>query len=286
MPLSYERDQEFDFIITPIPFQRGVAFAVIAMLLLIPAALVPLLVRNWTDSCLWLLIVLLVIFVTGMASFLPLAFPPKRMQARLQIRHDSVSFVPGTMARRIFSEPVIEAAVTPQSSEILLCHDFFQELSDGYKVIVRSVDGREGAVSVRFLRLPDVEECREISEGITATTGLPVRLVIRRRLVDGNVQEMPWIPKPRSARSYVAVLVMLTPFVGGIAVGCFMPSPSVIVGAGLLLWIGEMLLIRVCGNQSGTQTKFPTLYALSTIFTFGASYAFAYVVAAYMFRAH
>ncbi len=186
----------------------------------------------------------------------------------------------------IFSEPVIEAAVTPESREILLCHDFLQELPDGYKVVVRSVDSRESTVSVRFLRLPDVEECREISEGITAVTGLPVRLVMRRRMVDGTVQETPWIPKPRSARSYFAVLVMLTPFIGGIAVGRFMPHPSAIVGAGLLLWIGQMLLVRASGNQSGTRPKFPTLYELSTIFTFGASYAFAYVVAAYMFRVH
>jgi hypothetical protein len=51
--------------------------------------------------------------------------------ARLQISHDSISFVPGSRLRRYFEQPVIEAAITPQSTEILLCQ---HGLPNGYRV--------------------------------------------------------------------------------------------------------------------------------------------------------
>jgi len=71
--------------------------------------------------------------VAAIALALRLAFPPRGAQPRLQIRHDSVRFISGRVERHLFAEPAIEAAITPQSREILLCHSFLEELPDGYK---------------------------------------------------------------------------------------------------------------------------------------------------------
>ncbi|MGA7633604.1 MAG: hypothetical protein WCB11_22815 [Terriglobales bacterium] len=77
---------------------------------------------------------------------------------------------------------------------------------------------------------------------------------------------------------------MVVPFIGGIIVGYVLPRPAIIVTVGLALWIGQMLATYVLAHTDRTQTKYPLLYSLTTIFTFGATYGFAVVVVAFVFR--
>ena len=209
-----------------------------------------------------------------------MAFPSQGAQARLQIGHDNVSFIPSRNDRHFFGEQVIETAVTPQSTEILVCHSYYEGLPNGYSLIVRAADEIEREVKVKFLTL-DAEDCRKIAEGTTAASGLPVRLVVRRRFIDGSVQETPWVPiapKENTARGLAVITIGAVPCVGGIAIGLLLPRPAGVVAGGLALWFGQTLAI------SAYARKYPTLYSLATVFTFAAAYGLAFVVAGYILR--
>lgn len=297
MATSPQRDETFVFCIAPSSGLRAIPLSFAAFFLLCATygawkvGLSRLSSDLGNDPDLWWLVIGLgVAFAFPIAFFLRLAFPPRSAQGRLQARRDSVSFIPGRVERRFLGEPVIEAAVTPQSKEILLCHSFFQELPDGYRVIIRAVDETEREVRVKFLALStiDAQQCQEIAEGMSAATGLPVRFVIRRQLTDGTLQETPWIPAPRkaiSASGFARLTVVAAPYLGGIAVGYILPRPAIIVAVGGALWLGQMLAILLAAGRA-TRTKYSTLYWLTTIFTFGATYGFVVVAVAYIFRAH
>lgn len=291
MGIFRKRGEPFVVYITPSVGFRVIPLAYIAFLLL-EAARFPSTIglgrladgfRNY--PVLWWLIVLL---VASLAFALRLAFPRRRSHARLQIQHDGVTFIPRRVDRYLFAEPGTEAPITPQSNEILLCHSFLEGLPDGYRVIVRGDDESEREMRVRFYAVPDVQDCRTIVESMTAVTGLPVRLVIRRRLMDGTVQETPWIPitrKANTSRSFVIVTTGATPFIGGIIIGYLQPRPAIIAVTGVALWCGQMLATFAYARSNLTRTKFPVLYALTTVFTFGAVYGLAIVIVAFVLRA-
>ena len=183
--------------------------------------------------------------MAAIAFLLRLAFPPRGALPRLQIRHDSVRFIPGRVARHLFAEPAIEALLR-LDREILLCYSFLEELPDGYRLIIRAADETEREVRARFLTLLDAKECRKIVEGITGATALPVRLVIRRRLADGTVQETPWMPLAPNAiisGAFSGVTLGAVPYIGGITIGYLLPRPAVIVAVGFALWLGRMLAV-------------------------------------------
>jgi hypothetical protein len=288
MAIEDQRGEPFVFCVQP-PLSRRVIPLAYTALLLLCAAYIPLKVglSRFSEGfgnhpALWFLAIGL---VAAIALALRLAFPPRGAQPRLQIRHDSVRFIPGRVERHLFAEPAIEAAITPQSREILLCHSFLEELPDGYRVIIRAADETEREVRARFLTLLDAQEYRKIVEGITGATALPVRLVIRRRLADGTVQETPLIPlapKANIARGFAAVTIGAVPYIGGITIGYLLPRPAVIVAVGLALWLGQMLAVSAFAHRHRTRNKYPTLYSLTTLFTFGATYGFAVVVVAFM----
>lgn len=107
-------------------------------------------------------------------------------------------------------------------------------------------------------------------------------------MADGIVQETPWIPlapKANIARGFAAGAIGAVPYIGGITVGYVLPRPAIIVAVGLALWVGQMLAVSALAHSHRTRTKYPTLYSLTTLFTFGAGYGFAVVVVAFMFRA-
>ena len=291
MAISAQRGEPFVFYITPSVVFQVIPLAYIALLLVL-AAQFPLKVgfgrvgdsfRN--HPALWWLVV---IWVASIIIASRLAFPPRSVQARLHIRKDCIRFTPRRMDQRLSGESVVEAAVTAQSREILLSHNFFEGFTDGYRVIVREDDALEREVRVKFFTIPDAQDCRKMAEAMTAATGLPVRLVTRRRSMDGTVQETPWIPvAPRTNRSrgFALAAIAAVPYVGGIIVGYLLPRPAIIAAAGLALWCGQMLAVLACGRWYGTRTKFPTLYSLTTVFTFGAAYGIAVVVVGVVLRA-
>ena len=139
--------------------------------------------------------------------------------------------------RRYFTQPVIEAAITPQSTEILLCQ---HGLPNGYRVIIRSADKTEREIDAgASLTLHSAEERQKISDGIAAVTGLPVRLVIRRRLADKTFSEKPGEPNVSRADLHMGSVLATgaLPLAGGIAAGFAFTRPAFIVGVGLALWL-------------------------------------------------
>jgi hypothetical protein len=209
-----------------------------------------------------------------------LAFPSRDAQARLQIVHDNVSFIPSRNDRHFFGEQVVETGVPPQSSEVLVCHSYYEGLPNGYSLIVRTANEPDREIKVKLFRL-DADDFREIAEGTTITTGLPVRFVIRQRSMDGTVQETPWTPiapKANIAKDFTILIIGAVPYLGGIAIGLLMPRPATIVAVGLALWCGQTLAMSVYAR------KYPTLYSLTTLFTFAAAYGLAFVVAGYILR--
>ena len=136
---------------------------------------------------------------------------------------------------------MVEAPVTPQSKEIILCRSVRFDLGDGHRVIVRAADETEREMKgVYFLGLNSTHYQR-LAAGIHAVIGLPVRLVVRRHLLDGTLQETPWI-LPAAGASFLRSIALLTfgatPFIGGIIVGWLLPSATVTVVTGLALWVG------------------------------------------------
>jgi hypothetical protein len=76
------------------------------------------------------------------------------------------------------------------------------------------------------------------------------------------------------------------PYVGGIVVGYFLPSPAIIMAFGMALWFAQMLTAYACAHWLyQTPAKHSILYSLTTLFTFGTAYGLAVVLVALMIRA-
>ncbi len=243
--------------------------------------------RGFTNHpALWLLEIG---FVGAVALQLWLAFPQRRTQARLEVLRESIKFIPRRMDRRFLGAQVTEVRVTARSSEILFCRSRFEGMPDGVRLIVRGSDEPERELEVKFSFILDAQDCRTIAEGIIAATGLPVRLVTRTRLMDGSIQETPWTPpEPNTnfTRGSVMAAIWAVPYIGGVIVGYVLPRPATIVIIGLVLWLGQMLAASACAHWLfHTREKYPTLYSLTTVFTFGAAYGLAVVFVGYIIRA-
>jgi hypothetical protein len=108
-------------------------------------------------------------------------------------------------------------------------------------------------------------------------------------LTDGSVREMPWTPpEPNTnlARGTLIAAIGAVPYIGGVAVGYFLPRPAVITIIGLVLWLGQMLASWACTHLLYyAKEKYPTLYSLTTVFTFAAAYGLAVVFVGYISRA-
>ncbi len=288
MTISAHDNEPFAFYMPPSVILRAIPLAYVAVVLL-GASYIPFTVglarlsagfRN--HPALWWEVLF---FVASIALMLWFAFPPRDAQARLEVRRDSVSFIPSRSDQSFLGKQIVAAAVTPQSRDILFCHSVFEGMPDGFKLIVRSTDEPEREVKVTFPFILDAQECRNIAEGTAAATGLPVRLVTRR-LTGGSVQESPWIPiapKANIARGLATVAVGAIPFIGGITAGYLLPRPAVIMAVGLALWLVQLLAISACARWLHyTPAKHSILYSLTTLFPFGAAYGLAVVLVAFV----
>jgi hypothetical protein len=81
------------------------------------------------------------------------------------------------MDRRFSGTPIVEEAVKPQSKEIVLSQKFFEDMSDGHRLIVHGDNEPPREIRVTFYKVLDAQDCQMITEGITTITGLPVRLL-------------------------------------------------------------------------------------------------------------
>lgn len=222
--------------------------------------------------------------------FLRMAFPPRKALQRLEFRPASVSFVPDRMTRRLFAEPTVDAAITPQSKEILLCRSIPGDVSGGlgYRVIIRAEDGTERGVKAGYLTFHSVREGQQISEGITAATGLPVRIIGRRRLQDGTIEETPWTVPTVEAKLQVAAafIVGIMAFPVGITAGFLVTNPAMIVAIGLATWLCRVLVVNtlhIGGRKWGVNSL---LHLVTDFFMFAASYGASVAIVASMFRSH
>jgi hypothetical protein len=229
-------------------------------------------------ALIWLIIF---IFASMIALSLRLGFPPRRSWPRLSVQKDCISYLPGR-AQRFNGDSAQEVSITPRSTEILFCRNGF----DGYLVMIRAANKTEHEIKARFLTHLDANQCRDITDGITAATGLPVRLMVRRQSMTGGIEEMPWIPTARKTNFELVVALTLgaVPFVGGIFAGYFVTRPTIIVILGFALWLSQILASSAYGKHKWTRRTI--LYSLTTLFTFGAAYSFAVVIVAFLFRPH
>lgn len=231
-------------------------------------------------SATWILILMM---SPPIAFFAWLAFPPRSLLPRLEISRCRIRVVPGRIAR-FFAETNVEIALAAQSREILLCHNVWQGLGDGLRLIVRAADGTEREIRATPMDYLNARNSQVLAEGVSAASGLPVRLLTRRRQADGTIREAPWNPQPRSAKyiSGAALAMGAVPFVGGAVVGVIWPTPAFIVTAGLGLWLSQMGVFFLLARWSGSTVKFPTPYSLATVFTFAAAYALAVVMVGFL----
>jgi hypothetical protein len=207
-----------------------------------------------------------------------LAFPPRSLMARLQARHDGISFIPGRWVRRYFAQPVIEANIPDKATEVLLRQ---KGLPNGYAVVVCSADGHEREVYAGpSLTIHCAEEIRMISEGIAAVTGLPVRAVRRCRLADGTVQECPWTEPVRNGtiRFALTLAYAALPFVAGTLVAYLFPATTTVLAVGLALIVVQIALPHF-KSQTAAQSA---TRAITSVVISGSAYSLAYVLTAYL----
>jgi hypothetical protein len=238
----------------------------------------------------WLVLLMALFFLAPTFLFLYLAFPPQGLLQKLQFRKEGIRFIPDGLTRRLLGEPDIEIGIGPKSQEILVCHGNATGLPDGYgyQIIVRAADGSEHAVKAGYLTLRNRPQVQRLSEGITAVTGLPVRIVNRRRLPDRTIMETPWALTPFTAKLRILASLAsgIMPFLGGATVGCLQLQPAFIPLIGLALWMVQSLGLFLLSASNAKRPSFALPRLLTTLFTFAASFSLAVVMAAYLFRRH
>ncbi len=204
---------------------------------------------------------------------------------KLEFARNHIRVIPNRLLR-MSGELSEEAAVSPESSEILLCHRSWQERPNGWRVIVRAVNGDEHELGGNLLIHLNARDVNRMIEEIAPVTCVPVRAVIRRQSLNGAIEEEPWMPPMRKERALgiVAMGTVGFPFVGGIIMGLLSPHshPFVVIAVGLALWICSMLGLSAVTWVD--RKKFPMLHALTTLVTFSATYAVCFVVTAYTFH--
>jgi hypothetical protein len=213
-------------------------------------------------------------------------FPPQSTLARFEFTSDRARFIPNLIARSI-GEKSEETTISPQSAEILICHRFVPQKVNGYRIIVREADGTERELASYSPHTQvdlNASEIDSMAEAITPATGLPVRVVIRRKSPTGAIDETPWTPsftKGKSLRTAALGTVAL-PYVGGILMGWFSLNPTIVITVGLILWLCMIFAIYLASRTDPDPKRFPLLKALTTLVTFSAAYAVCFVVTAYL----
>jgi type IV secretory pathway TrbD component len=288
MTSTAEDEKQFVFVFPPPTATRVILFTFSAVFLAAGLVLVfGLLLNNapapTVDYSIWALVLGL---AAGIAFFMRLAFPSLASSAKLEIEPGRIRFTPIRMLRMI-GEQSVEVLIPPHSTEILLCRSIHPGLSHESRIIVHGPAGEAG-IKVDYLVILSSQNLERLADGLTAATGLPVRMIIRRIPDDGMTEEMPWILPQGAARwiSALGFVLVVLPYTGGIIEGWIRPAPAVIAAVGFALWLLSLLGARLVARRDPAHPAFPTASFLMTVFTFGATYAFSVVITIFMFHSH
>ncbi len=282
-----ESERQFVFVFPPPTAVRVLLFAFAAFFLaMILAFVFKILLNNapplTVDNSVWALVLGL---AAGIAFFMRLAFPSLASSAKLEIEPGHIRFTPIRMLRMI-GEESMEELIPPDTTEILLCRNIRPGLSQESRIIVHGPAGETG-IKVDYLVILSPQNLKRLADGLTAATGLPVRMIVRRFPVDGTTEETPWILAQGAARwvSALGFVLVILPYAGGIVVGSIRPAPAFIAAVGLAIWLLSLLVTRLIARHDSAHPTFPTASFLMTVFTFGAAYAFSVVMTIFMFHA-
>ncbi|MGO8758439.1 MAG: hypothetical protein ACLQG3_09975 [Terracidiphilus sp.] len=248
------------------------------------------------DPLLWLL--LIGVFTPAVALFLLLAFPPRSWLARLEFDRSCIRLVPKSLLRWI-GEPSVEVPMSSQTQEILVCKgskDFYSGVfvttpgpyPYGLRILARSAGGHDRELKVETGGRLSAHQAGFLIEGITASTGLPVRFIKREADDKGVIQELPWSPEEHFTHfgGLLKLAFAATPLIGGAVVG-YLRAPGFSVAlAGTALWLVQMFALFAYARFTKQRSWSAALYWLSALFTFAASYSMAFVLVYFLFTAH
>jgi hypothetical protein len=203
------------------------------------------------------------LYAIGIAGY---AFLPDR----IEILPDSLSEFAG--------EKAIEIPIPPHSREVLICIYSINCAKGGSKeIIFRNEKGEE-----RANRIPDFTAlthggAQKLAKTITAETGLPVRLIMRRPDQGGKVQELAWEPffTKRNRLPLTIVLAgLLIPLLGGAFVGYAHLSLSTVIYLGVLLWALQLLSTLIALSREKRKESYsPFAVLLVTTVRFVSTYS-------------
>jgi hypothetical protein len=127
-------------------------------------------------------------------------------------------------------------------------------------------------------------EVDDIADAVSPATGLPVRVVIRSKLLNGAVEEVSGMPSASKTGTLMGIgaAVAALPWAAGIFVGWLSPSPAIVIAVGLVLWFCVVLTLYLAGRTGSPRKNFPALRTLTTLVTFSAAYGVCFVVTAYL----
>jgi hypothetical protein len=287
MGISTERPEPVEILIAPAFIRQAIAlvFGVApfaALAIWTPFAVGPSrFFQSFSESSVgwWMYLM----FLAPIVLFLRLAFPPKSAMARLQIRRDGISFIPGRWVKQYFAQSVVDAPITHQSSEILLCQ---KGLPDIFAVLVRSSDRRDREVYAgASLTLRSREQAQKISAAISTVTGLPVSLITLRKRADGFIEEKPWTPGVRSSELRLLTLIMsgLLPLLGGVVAGHLVPQTLWIAVIGIGLWFARVIVIARFSPDITKRSPSAIAVSAAHFFLFEVWYAMAVIIVIYIF---
>ena len=290
MPTSTEHDVPYVFAVPLMRAQRIIALVSAGVFLLI-AVYIPLKIglHRFVDMLsdepsLW---ALMAFMLAPIALFVKLAYPSRRSLAKLEATHDSIRFVPNWFANRVVGEPILEASITPQAKEIVLCRDLRDKVPTVWSVSICSTGESDRSFKTMRLNITTAQEGHKIVESISAVTGLPARIITRRQAANGAVEEAPWTPPASQGMMFgIGLGIGIVSYLGGAVVGYVFPRVSIILAVGFALWLFDLLAITAFARRSEPRTKSLGAHLLARFFMFWTGYGVAFVLVAYVLRGH
>jgi hypothetical protein len=180
-----------------------------------------------------------------------------------------------------------QADISTTTSEVLLCYRVWRGQQPGYRIIVRSANGDERELASHSPQTqvnlkPSEVDC--LADAMSPATGLPVRVITRRNLPKGAVEEVSGRPPASKIGTVMGIGALggALPYAAGIFMGWLSPGPAIVAAVGLVLWSCIMLSFYFAGRTGPARKKFPALRAFTTLITFGAAYGVSFVVTAYL----
>jgi hypothetical protein len=275
LPGTQNQTEAFIFLIPHAPIRRTVTL-VFACLLLVPAAVLAWVFAFRATDAMWTICGVIAVFLLGSAFFLRLSFPPRRSLARLEFRHNDIRFIPARVDQWL-RDPV-DVSIQPDAEEILIRRQYAT-----HKVLIRRAGGQEYDTGIAMFTELSARDADELVNGISAVTGLPARIVNTHRTADGQLEDQPWKPRSAAAKwgTLGKLLLVTMGLWGGAIAGYLTASLTRIAIVGVALWLAQSLALMAYARVTDRSARFPWLYWVSTIFTFGASYAAVAVFVSY-----